>query len=337
MRLQNLGYAITAHRAQGLTVDTAHVVVFASTTRENLYVSMTRGRDSNIAYVALDKPDDSHAAPHPDDVTGRTVLYGVLNHSGAELSARQTIEAEQEHWSSIAQLVAEYDTIAAAAQRDRWADLLHNCGLTDEQSQAAITSDAFGPLAAALRRAEATGHDVDRLLPKLAARRGLDDADDIAAVLHHRLNHATKTPAGGRRRKTPALIAGLVPEALGPMSDEMRTSLDQRRDLIENRAHALAEDAVRGREPWLRRLGQAPANPTDREAWLHQVVVIAAYRDRYQITARAALGPGAASEAQRFDEARAKTAMRHAADIARHADEKATRGPVGVDGPTIRS
>src|SRR5665811_1313286 len=76
----DLGYAITAHRAQGVTVDTAHVVASGSTTRENLYVSMTRGRDSNTVYVALDKPDDSHAAPQPEDVSARTVLFGILQH-----------------------------------------------------------------------------------------------------------------------------------------------------------------------------------------------------------------------------------------------------------------
>ena len=38
----DLGYAVTAHRAQGMTVDTSHVVVTGSTTRENFYVSMTR-------------------------------------------------------------------------------------------------------------------------------------------------------------------------------------------------------------------------------------------------------------------------------------------------------
>lgn len=55
----DLGYAVTTHRAQGLTVDTAHVVVFDSTTRENLYVAMTRGRDSNVAYV-VNPADDNH-------------------------------------------------------------------------------------------------------------------------------------------------------------------------------------------------------------------------------------------------------------------------------------
>jgi len=51
--------AVTAHRAQGLTVDTAHVVAAQTTTRENLYVAMTRGRESNIANVALGLPVDA--------------------------------------------------------------------------------------------------------------------------------------------------------------------------------------------------------------------------------------------------------------------------------------
>jgi hypothetical protein len=123
----DLGYAVTAHRAQGITVDTSHVVVTASTTRENLYVSMSRGRESNIAYVALDQPDDSHSTPEPDDVTARTVLFGVLQHSGASISAHQT----------------------------------------PEQREAVVQSSAFGPLIASLRRAEAYHHDLDRLVPRI--------------------------------------------------------------------------------------------------------------------------------------------------------------------------
>ncbi|WP_446686102.1 hypothetical protein [Micrococcoides hystricis] len=60
---------------------------------------------------------DEHAEPHPGDnpdvATVRSVLYGVLQHVGAELSAHQNFTAEQEHWGSIAQLTAEYETIAA--------------------------------------------------------------------------------------------------------------------------------------------------------------------------------------------------------------------------------
>ena len=215
----DLGYAITAHRAQGITVDTAHVVASGSTTRENFYVSMTRGRDSNIAYVALDKPDDSHAAPQPEDVNAHTVLFGILQHSGVKLSAHQTIDAEQELWSSIAQVGAEYETVAAAAQYDRWVALLHNCGLDDEQGEEVIASDSFGPFTAELGRAEANHHDVDTLLPRLVASRLLGDAADIGAVLISRLSHATSQPKGGRKRRVPKLIVGLIPVADGPMSD----------------------------------------------------------------------------------------------------------------------
>ena len=191
----DLGYAVTAHRAQGITVDTAHVVVTPSTTRENLYVSMTRGRDSNIAYVALDQPDDSHSTPEADDVTARTVLYGVLQHSGADLSATQTIEAEYELHGGIDRLAAELETIAAEAQHDRFVDLLSRSGLTPEQHDAVVESAAFGPLTAALRRAEAYHHDLERLVPRVVGRHGLDDADDIAAVLRYRVDKLAATSA----------------------------------------------------------------------------------------------------------------------------------------------
>jgi hypothetical protein len=108
---------------------------------------MSRGRDTNVAYVALDQPDDSHSTPEADDVGARTVLLGVLHRSGAGLSAHQTMEA------------------------------------TDEQHASVAASTAFGPLAAAIRRAEAYHHDLAKLLPRVVSQHGLDDADDIAAVL----------------------------------------------------------------------------------------------------------------------------------------------------------
>ncbi len=80
-----LGYAVTSHRAQGITTDTAHVVVAPTMPRENLYVAMTRGREANTAYVAVDRPDVDHVGPRPGDaadVTARSILYGILQHVG---------------------------------------------------------------------------------------------------------------------------------------------------------------------------------------------------------------------------------------------------------------
>lgn len=103
--------------------------------------------------------------------------------------------------------------IATIAQRTRWQRLVGRAlvahgDLTEQEARAVVTSDAFGVLAAELRRAEAGGHDVDTLMPYLVATRSLYDADDVAAVLHHRLHHATGRPSMIRQS---SYIAGLIP------------------------------------------------------------------------------------------------------------------------------
>lgn len=304
----DLGYAVTAHRAQGLTVDSAHVVVNSSTTRENLYVAMTRGRDTNTAYVALDQPDDTHTPPDVDDVSARTVLFGVLQHCGAELSAHQIIEGEQDRWTSIAQLASEYETIAAVAQRNRWTDLIRRSGLSEDQATTVIDSEAFGPLASELRRAEAHHFDLEVLLPRLVRRRSLYDAEDVGAVLVNRLRHAALRPHGG---PAPHLIAGLIPAARGAMTAEMHTALTEREDHIETQARVSAQSAVELGEPWLTRFGASPQEPARREQWMTAVATAAAYRDRWDVDTRSILGH-ARSDQQRLEADLARRAVRRA-------------------------
>lgn len=228
----HLGYTVTAHRAQGLTVDTAHVVVTAAMTRENLYVALTRGRYANHAYVATDQPDADHTPP-AEDLTARAILYRVLARTGAELSAHESRADEQEKWTGRDRLVAEYEHIADHAQRPRWTRLilgvLTSAGrLNQDEAATAITTDAFGPLCRELRRAEAHGHDVDRLLPAVAAQGTLLTADDVCAVLGYRLARATRHPGP---RSTRVLLGG-IPEALGHMTTDDHEALDARSKLL---------------------------------------------------------------------------------------------------------
>ena len=51
------------------------------------------------------------------------------------------------------------------AQHDRFVELLGWSGLTADRHAAVIASSAFGPLTAALRRAEAYHHDLETLVP----------------------------------------------------------------------------------------------------------------------------------------------------------------------------
>lgn len=110
-----LGYAITVHRAQGMTVDTAHAIIHGDrATREQLYVAMTRGATANHVYLATEPGTDDHGdalAPRP----ARARLADVMARVGAEPTATETLRLAVDEHSSLRRLIAEYETIAAHA------------------------------------------------------------------------------------------------------------------------------------------------------------------------------------------------------------------------------
>jgi conjugative relaxase-like TrwC/TraI family protein len=334
-----LGYAVTSHRAQGVTTDTAHVVVTAGMTRENLYVAMTRGREANTAFVAIDRPDVAHVGPRPGDdkdATARSLLCAVLHHVGAEPSAHETIVAQQDVWGSVAQLSAEYETVAAAAQHDRWAGLVRGSGLSPLQADLVIESPGFGALTSELRRAEAHHFDVESMLAREVAARGFEDAQDAAAVLRSRVAMAVDRAGAGRSHRTALLIVGIIPKAIGPMTAEMRQALAERTNLLEARASAVLDQALLQGDNWTRELGALP-HCTSRPSWRQHACTVAAYRDRYAIVASSALGPAPQTEAQRRDAARARAALGAAKQLARGSGSFATpRHGVPARPPSIR-
>ena len=80
-----LGYASTAHRSQGVTVDRAITAVDpAATSRETFYVGMTRGKHSNTAVLpppseAEDSPDPWHMIRKVTPNSAREQLTRVLD------------------------------------------------------------------------------------------------------------------------------------------------------------------------------------------------------------------------------------------------------------------
>jgi conjugative relaxase-like TrwC/TraI family protein len=90
-----LGYAVTAHRAQGATVDTCHVIVAHGMTREAFYVAMTRGRQANSTYIVTEHADpdvEQHAQPSAERLNARQVLCDVLANEGTERSATEQLQ-----------------------------------------------------------------------------------------------------------------------------------------------------------------------------------------------------------------------------------------------------
>ncbi|WP_404442831.1 hypothetical protein LG315_08345 [Microbacterium marinum] len=206
----------------------------------------------------------------------------------------------------------------APSQLPRWTSIVHACGLPSELAEEAIASDAFGALAAGIRRAEALGHNDETLLSRIVAARGFDDAQDVAGVLHERLERVLAQPSSGSSRgRGHRLIAGLIPTAMGEMDAEMRRALDERAHLIEERASALVDSAVASGERWITSLGPIPVDTARVGAWRHQARIVAAYRDRYGVFEDDALGAPATSPNQRMDAAAAAVARDRAIWLSR--------------------
>jgi conjugative relaxase-like TrwC/TraI family protein len=312
-----LAYASTAHRIQGRTTDTAHALISPTTSREVLYVAASRGRASNRLYVDVSydpDPQTGHDGTCKPEAA-RDVLAAVLANEGAELSAHETIRRACQLAESWTTLHAEYQTLARVAQADRWNARLAQAGLTEAEQLQARTSEAFGPLAAALQGAEARGLPVESALPRLVRGRTFEDADDVAAVLHGRVRRWLQS-ADSPRTRAAHLIAGLVPRATNISDPDMARGLWERDQAMERRARTLAEHAISAAQPWTRSLGLPPGHSGRHELWLRAVSTVAAYRDRWNIGQdRRPLGTEATSSEQLGHRRRALAALERARTI----------------------
>ena len=105
-------------------------------------------------------------------------------------------------------------------------------------------------------------------------------------------------------------MAGLLPDATPGLTDpQMLQALHERYQLIENRADALLDRDLAEHAGWVRAL--PPEQPGSAE-WRATARLVAAYRDRWDITTADPLGPGpdgSASHAQQADHRRAAAAL----------------------------
>ena len=76
-RNAELGYGGNVHVAQGRTVDTAHLLVTDSLSRQALYVGMTRGREANTAHVVTGKTAPPGKKPY-QQAAPESVLASVM-------------------------------------------------------------------------------------------------------------------------------------------------------------------------------------------------------------------------------------------------------------------
>ena len=262
----DLGYAISAFRSQGVTVDTSHVVVSEQTPRENLYVAMTRGRHANAAYVATDGPEaEQHTTAGREPMTAEQVLTRVLQTSGAEPSAHQAQADEHERWLSLAQLIPECEQIIADAQA------IHDA-LPEQERLAEMTAQANGTLP--MRRGSVAGivplpvwimpseHEAAIQQRRQAIRQRIADLTQAASADHSAWLAdlgPQPTDQAGRQRWNRALTTVIAYRDTYGITDSAR-ALGGRAENPSQRAHqVLAGRTIRDLEPRAPQSAQPPA------------------------------------------------------------------------------
>lgn len=91
-----LGHAVTVHAAQGVTADTTHTVLADTASRNLAYVALTRGRESNHAYLYhRDTAEADHA--HSHDLSGAEGVHLARRGTPAEAARalRQVIGRDE--------------------------------------------------------------------------------------------------------------------------------------------------------------------------------------------------------------------------------------------------
>jgi len=291
----DLGYATTAHRAQGMTTDTAHVLAGAAMTRETFYVAMTRGRRNNKAYLVTDPPTpgglseeaDVHMhGPDGEPWTRREVVQTILANSSAVRSAHEMIRDEQEASGSIAQLAAEAETLASYAHDVATTELVYAVLGDRPETQILIDGPDFAELVKATRAVRAWGLDVQPALHQVVAQRAPETAGDLADQLRGWTNAVTIDRLQPRRR----MVAGVLPDATAGLTDpEMLTALNSRYLLIETLAEAVLDRAIDESAPWVTKMPIPPTPSSER--WRSAARTVAAYRDRWSVSDGSPLGP----------------------------------------------
>ena len=271
-RNAELGYGGNVHVAQGRTVDTAHLLVAESLSRQALYVGMTRGREANTAHVVTGKTAPPGHQPY-QQAAPESVLAFVLQREDGDLSATEQIRQVQEWAGGTGHLLNLW---SAATRQARHLDI-------DQQIKARLTqSEAWRyerehsrqALQHGLREAQLAGHDIGALINQVTAA-PLDGARSISSVLHGRLQRAT-LPGPGRdatwSQRTPQHAPGVAHELAAGLDDRIRE---------------LGERMIERPPPWLlKHLGMlAPgASPALRQDYARRAGIAAGYREAAGIT-----------------------------------------------------
>ena len=303
-RQSDLAYAVTGHSAQGATVHTGIALVTGTEDRQWLYPALTRGTDTNLAFVfttparPADPQPGSRPAPELDryerlrreragylpdepspaspDRAGQrepiAVLADILSRDGAELSASAIRQRNLANADHLATLHAIWTAETQAARHDRYRDLV-TAALPPGHRQPLSHQARW--LYRTLHAAELAGLDPAEVIRTAIASRDLAGSRDIAAVLDARIRPRIDPLLPQRQ----GAWTGRVPRLPDPARHAYLARIAA---MMDDRTRRLGQYAAQTTPSWAASaLGPVPAGSAARRQWEDKAASIAAYREMY--------------------------------------------------------
>ncbi|HEV2634538.1 MAG TPA: MobF family relaxase [Actinocrinis sp.] len=303
-----LAYASTVMREQGTTVETAHALITAGMTREELYVALSRAEYGTKLYVGTHEvlpldPDERLDYPKTDPraYAPLEVLINILRLEGAEKSATETIRDNQIEVGSLATFAPRFQYTLERAARPAYRALITE-SFDKELAERIVESPSWATLRRTLLLAEQAGHNGEFLLREAARRDQLDTLPEPAERLALRITtYLDNRPFAAAYRHNDAPDAAPLPAWLTTPArvhahqregdEDLRASLVEQSAQLRERVGQLAERAAAERPAWIEDNRTTPRTPTQDAEWRAHLSTVAAYREQYKITAQDPVRP----------------------------------------------
>ncbi|TML36534.1 MAG: conjugative relaxase, partial [Actinobacteria bacterium] len=260
------GYAITGHKAQGMTTGRAFVLGTDDLYREWGYVAMSRGSEENRLYVvAPQSRERDEYAPQERPREPIESLIAALEHSRAQTAAIDVAERARIRETPTRELVAEHSLLADELGRSRSAaEQLER--IVDQQREAEHAAD------------RAAGQAIE--LERLGGRRSKHGA-------------ATERAFEAQARERAARLAEREAELEQRVSASHRDEPERRgrhseigAELERRRREAGRVAAIERPQYLVAELGDYPDRPRERRTWERAASRIQSYRREFAISDR---------------------------------------------------
>jgi hypothetical protein len=298
-------YCETAHSSQGRTVAVSTTLVTGNETRQWLNTAMTRGAYDNRAIVVteparvanarpgtrpapeLDRhtrlerersglPSLPRAAPEVKDTPRReavAVLADVLAHEENDTAATEVLRRNLSCADHMAMLHSQWEGETRPLTTARYERLVR-AALGPQYVDTELSHRAIW-LWRTLRAAETAGHDAGHLVRQAVTEWPLDDAEDVAAVLDHRIRART----AGQVPHPAENWSQRVPETADPAHQQY---LHELAAAMDDRTERIGEHLAAKPPAWaILAFGLVPTDPVDRLEWERRAGRAGAYRELY--------------------------------------------------------